>query len=103
VQAYGVHSYQWGTAAQILQQLSQITMTQCGTGHSCSVTEWGWQTDSSGACSSPNQAANAANWLTEVAKFAVVETDWFDWNSSARGIYQCGALTSTGVDVVSTP
>jgi hypothetical protein len=103
VQAYGVHSYQWGTATQILQQLSQIAMTQCGTGHPCSVTEWSWQTDSSGACSSPNQATNTANWLTEVAKFAVVETDWFDWNSPTSGIYQCGALTRTGVEVLSAP
>jgi hypothetical protein len=103
VQAYGVHSYQWGTAAQILQQLSQVTMTQCGTGHPCSVTEWSWPTDSSGACSSPNQAANAANWLTEAAKFAVIEADWFDWNSPTRGIYQCGALTTTGIEVLSAP
>jgi hypothetical protein len=103
VQAYGVHSYQWGTSAQILQQLSQITLTQCGTGHVCAVTEWGFGTDTPSACSSPNQAVSGANWLTDAAKFAVAETDWFDWDSAGWGIYQCGALTSTGVEVLSAP
>jgi hypothetical protein len=93
---YGVHSYEWGTPTKMLSLLSQQTLTQCGTGRACAATEWGYHTDSAGACASPTQAQEAAYWLQDTPKFAVAEELWFDWSSTEYGIWQCGAVTGTG-------